>query len=88
MISKDNLKYVIARKGTCNRNDCDFISTLAHEFAGEEEVVGYLDLENALHYESEKEALEILNNQPEWVKNNHIAKPFEKFVFGSYLLSN
>ena len=87
MISEDNVKYVITRKGTCNRNDCDFISTLAHEFAGEKEVVGYLDLENAIQYETEKEAVDILNKQPEWVKDKHVVKPFKKYVFGSYLIT-
>jgi hypothetical protein len=87
MISEDNVKYVIARKGTCNSNDCDFIRTLAHEFAGEKEVVGYLDLKNALHFESEKGALDILNKQPEWVKGKHVVKPFEEFAFGPYLIT-
>ena len=55
----ENTKYVIVRmSGGFNKTKCDFVSQLAHEFKGKTEVVGYLDLKNALHFDTAEEALE------------------------------
>ena len=73
----ENTKYVIVRmSGGFNKTKYDFVSQLAHEFKGKTEVVGYLDLKNALHFDTAEEALEVLRSQPEWVRNNHEVMPF------------
>lgn len=81
-----DIKYVISRKHCNDRNTYDFISSLAHEFEDEKDVIGYLDLNNALHYDTEENATKILISQPEWVRNNHEVIAFEKSVMGCYLI--
>lgn len=47
----------------------NLIYRLAHEFAGETEVISItLSLKEALLYNTEAEAQAVLNTQPEWVK--------------------
>lgn len=81
-----DIKYAIAKNYVRSVIDPDFISTLAHEFAGESNVIGYLDLNNALHFKSKKEAQEILNTQPQWVKNKHKIVAFYNWGISCSLL--
>ena len=49
----------------------NFINRLAHEAAGETDVITITkSLEEALIYKSEKEAQDVLDTQPEWVKRD------------------
>ena len=49
----------------------NFIHRLAHEFAGETDVITITkSLNEALIYKTEKEAQDVLNFQPEWVKRD------------------
>jgi len=68
--------YAVAIKNHGNVDDYDFISTLAHEFEGKDEVVGYDSLEHALHFGSEEDAENVLSEQPEWVRKEHIIVEF------------
>ena len=82
-VCPENIKYVIVRKFCGHHAESyDFVSTLAHEFAGCKEVVGYLPLRNAIHYDSEEEAAQALAFQPEWVQRDHQVRPFTKI--GTY----
>lgn len=85
MINENDFKYAIARKYYGSKSSYDFISSLAHEFAGKKEVIGYLDLSNALYYDTQEQAENILKSQPEWVRNSHIVIPFEKLPWGCFL---
>ena len=82
-VNPENIKYVIVRK-FCGYNPTsyEYVSQLAHEFKGAKEVVGYLPLANAIHYDSEEEAAAVLSSQPEWVQRDHKVLPFIKI--GSY----
>lgn len=55
------------------------VAELAHEFKGHNEVVSYLPYnsitEEALMFESEKQAKETLKNQPKWIREQHKVKP-------------
>lgn len=83
----ENTKYVIVRKlGGFDKTKYDFVSQLAHEFKGKKEVVGYLDLANALHYDSAEEALAVLRTQPEWVRNDHEVMPFEYTTYDCFVI--
>ena len=49
----------------------NFINRLAHAAAGETDVITITkSLEEALIYKSEKEAQDVLDTQPEWVKRD------------------
>ena len=49
----------------------NFINRLAHEAAGETDVITITkSLEEALIYKSEKEAQDVLDTQPKWVKRD------------------
>ena len=49
----------------------NFILRLAHEFAGETDVITITkSLNEALIYKTEKEAQDILSSQPEWVRRD------------------
>lgn len=77
------IKYVLVMK-YCGfyAHNYEFISQLAHEFAGKKEVIGYSTLEHAIHFDSEEEALAALAAQPDWVKEKHKVQPFTKI--GTY----
>lgn len=52
-------------------NQPNLIHKLAHEFAGETEVISITkSLNDALIYTTEKEAKDVLDTQPEWVKRD------------------
>ncbi|WP_342759455.1 hypothetical protein [Kineothrix sedimenti] len=83
-----DVKYAIARTHYRNANSFDFISELAHNYGGEEDIIGYSPLQEALHYNSRAEAINILDSQPEWVKNRNIIISFkESVIIGYYLIS-
>lgn len=88
IMNLDNIKYVIAQKYYRHKEDYCFVKTLAHEFEGENEVIGYLPLKDALHFNTKKEAEDALKTQPKWVREKHIAIPFEKSKFNNYYLLN
>ena len=77
------IKYVLVMK-YCGYHSCnyEFISQLAHEFAGKKEAIGYSTLEHAIHFDSEEEAAKVLATQPEWVQKGHEIRPFTKI--GTY----
>lgn len=81
------IKYVIVRN-LCgyDKRKYDFISTLAHEFKGKKEVIGYTDLKHAIHFDSIEEAKSTLMSQPEWVREGHKVLPFEIFFGECYLI--
>lgn len=72
IMNLDNIKYVIAQKYYRHKEDYCFVRTLAHEFEGENEVIGYLPLKDELHFNTKKEAEDALKTQPKWVREKHI----------------
>lgn len=76
----DCIKYVIAEiYGGYSEAKYEFVAQLAHEFKGMKEVVGYLPLEHAIHFNSEAEAKAALETQPSWVKERHKVVAFMKY---------
>ena len=74
-----NTKYAIAKKHFKSAYDSDFISTLAHEFAGEKEVLGYMQLKDAIHFDTVEEAKSTLSNLPSWALDSHGVVEFRNF---------
>jgi len=85
-MNNENIKYVIARKYHSDKNSYDFIATLSHHFAGEDEVIGYLPLNNCLHFETKEEAEKTFLTQPKWVKEKHIVIPFNNYYGDAFLI--
>lgn len=83
---KDGVKYAIAKKYHGCASNYSYISTLAHEYADEKDVIGYLDLQNALHFDSKEEAEQVLETQPEWVKNKHKIISAIRGIWGYYIV--
>ena len=73
---KDIIKYAVARKHYENEYSYDYVSQFAHYFAGEDDVVSYIDLKNAVHFDTENQAKDVLANEPEWVQKHHVIVPF------------
>ncbi len=65
------VEFAIAVLGCPRPCELKFISTLAHEFKGEKEVLGYTDLDNALKWDTREQAKKILSKLPDWAKGRH-----------------
>ena len=65
----------------------NLIHRLAHEAAGETDVITITkSLNEALIYKTEKEAQDVLNTQPEWVKRDFLIRKI-CFYYGSPTLN-
>lgn len=73
-------KYALGRKHYRHATDYDFIAELAHEFAGEKDVVSYAPLKLGIHYASRQEADDTLALQPEWVRRDTVVVEFLDFL--------
>lgn len=82
----ENIKFVIATKGVFDKNKYDFVSRLQHEWAGENDVLSFIDLKNALHFDTYKEAVKTYMEQPSWVHKRCVVIPFEKTSYGECYL--
>jgi len=78
----DKVMYVIACSGHPNRTHYSFVSTLAHEFKGKKEVLGYSNLDDALKWDSREIAEKHLKELPDWAKGKHTVHPVCKCAFG------
>ena len=77
----NKIMYVIAQLGHPNPAQYRFISTLAHEFKGHKEVLGYSDLKNALKWDSREIAEKHLEELPDWAKDKHRVHTVEETAF-------
>ena len=82
-IDPQYIKYVLVMKHCgYHAHNYEFVSELAHEFAGKTEVISYSPLEHAIHFDSEEKAAATLATQPDWVREKHEIRPFTKI--GTY----
>lgn len=82
-VIEEDVKYVIVTKcAGSDKRKYEFVSELAHEFKGMKQVIGYADLERALHFDTLEDAKRTLASQPEWVKGFHDIIPFERRSWG------
>ena len=69
VIPLEGVQFVLANKYSLfNPFDCTYVSTLKHEFAGKEDVLGFSDLEHAICFNTITEVIEAYNEQPEWAR--------------------
>lgn len=85
-IPKEYIRYAIANKWSYDPHKYDFVSTLAHEFKGENEVLGFSALKDAIHFDDKETALEVFANQPAWVHEKCEVIAFEKRYGNCYLI--
>lgn len=76
------VKYAISLLGHPSPCVSGFVSQLSHEFAGKKEVLSYTDLNNALKWDTEEKANQILKELPDWAKNKHKVVKIEPYTFG------
>lgn len=86
-VSKERIKFVIANRRIFDKTKYDFVSQLQHEFAGEKEVLSFVNLNNALHFDSMEKAVKTYMEQPLWVRERCTVIPFDKTEYGEcYML--